>query len=113
MESSHGWLPYVRMRFGSVLIAALVALTGCGSDASDGRSEVTGVVLAVDALSLTDVRSFTLKTQDETLEIRIDPEADYSFPPSHLRNHALSGEPVRVELDERGDDLFATEMEDA
>ena len=101
------------MRVISLLLVAIVALAGCGSDAAGGPREATGVVLAVDARSLTDVRSFTLKTQDETLEIRIDPDADYSFPPSHLRNHALSGEPVRVELDERGGDLFATEMEDA
>jgi hypothetical protein len=101
------------MRFVLLLVVVLAAFTACGSDSPSSRSEVTGVVLAVDARSLTDVRSFTLKSEDETLEIRIDPDADYSFPPSHLRNHALSGQPVRVELDERGEDLFATEMEDA
>jgi ABC-type metal ion transport system substrate-binding protein len=104
------------MRGVSLVLIALVAFTAfeaCGSDAAEGSQEATGIVLAVDARSLTDVRSFTLKTQDETLEIRIDPHADYSFPPSHLRNHALSGQPVRVELDERGGDLYATEMEDA
>ena len=101
------------MRVLLVVLVAIVAFAACGSDGAEGAQEATGVVLAVDARSLTDVRSFTLKTQDETLEIRIDPHGDYSFPPSHLRNHALSGQPVRVELDERGGDLFATEMEDA
>ena len=101
------------MRVLLVVLVVVVAFAGCGSDGAEGAQEATGVVLAVDARSLTDVRSFTLKTQDETLEIMIDPHADYSFPPSHLRNHALSGQPVRVELDERGGDLFATEMEDA
>jgi len=90
-----------------------VALSGCGSETGEtGRTE-SGVVLAVDARSLADVHAFTLKTEDETLEIHVDRTIDYSFPPSHLRNHALSGEPVRVELEERHGDLYALEMEDA
>jgi hypothetical protein len=90
-----------------------VALSGCGSETGEtGRTE-SGVVLAVDARSLADVRAFTLKTEDETLEIHVDRTIDYSFPPAHLRNHALSGEPVRVELEERHGDLYALEMEDA
>jgi hypothetical protein len=58
----------------------------------------TGVVVAVDSRSITDVRGFTLREAGgATVEFKLgsleDPE---QFPPGHLVEHIVSGAPVVV-----------------
>ncbi len=84
----------------ALAVAALVA--ACSSEASPEpslpASPVEGVIVAVDASSLSDVRGFTLLLRDGsriafalgTLE---DPTA---FPPGHLKEHQATSVPVLV-----------------
>ncbi|MDQ3987189.1 MAG: hypothetical protein M3280_11925 [Actinomycetota bacterium] len=101
-------------------IAVVLLLTGCGDGPSAENSKdrvpstITGVVTDVDASGLTQVESFTVRTEaDQTYEIFIADDADLGFPPAHLNEHRISGEPVEVQVDQRGDKLFATSVLDA
>lgn len=62
---------------------------------------------------LTKVEFFTVRSEDKTYKVLIDPDTDLGFPPSHLNEHRISGEPVRVETEEKDGDLYATKVEDA
>ncbi len=82
--------------------ALAVALAACGVSASPEpsfpASPVEGVIVAVDASSLSDVRGFTLLLRDGsriafTLGTLEDPTA---FPPGHLEEHEATSAPVRV-----------------
>ena len=116
------------MRLRCVLIATIIgclAFTACdeGDDAADDQSQVsqqggapeelTGPIIDIDSEGLGDVRSFTVKSDEQTYEILIDPQVDYGFPMGHLNEHRLSGAPVRVELLERDGRLFALSILDA
>ncbi|MFN2488592.1 MAG: hypothetical protein ABR529_02400 [Actinomycetota bacterium] len=98
-----------------ILIAAAAACAGSSGASDDGGApeKLSGVVLEVRSEGLGDVRGFTLKSGDETYEVAIDPDRDYSFPPAHLSDHLASGDPVRVELEARAGKLYATAIEDA
>lgn len=89
------------------LVAALVlglglVLGACGGAASPGpsfpASPIDGVIIAVDAASLSDVRGFTLLTRAGqriafSLGVLEDPT---QFPPGHLAEHQATSTPVRV-----------------
>jgi hypothetical protein len=103
-----------------VMVAvACLAIPACGNDDSSppaqGKApkEVTGPVVGIESEGLGDVRSFIVKSEDQTYEILIDPHVDYGFPLDHLNEHRLSGDPVRVELLERDGDLYAQSIVDA
>ena len=97
-----------------LLLVGSLAACDSGSDVPCGdRGTLTGVVLAVESRSLTDVRSFTIRSQDEECEIAIDPERDYGFALSHLNAHKIDGAPVTVEVDVEGDQLVALSIVDA
>ena len=84
-----------------MLLLASVALGACGSTPAatpDVQSPVDGIVIAVDAASLTDVRGFTLRASsgfsfDFTLGAL---ENVTEFSPSHLKEHQATSEPIRV-----------------
>jgi hypothetical protein len=59
------------------------------------------------------VSGFVLKDGDQTYEIKVDQEIEYSFPLDHLNEHRATGDPVRVELEKRGKALMALSLEDA
>jgi hypothetical protein len=84
-----------------------------GANDASAPSEIAGVVVDVEAQGLGDVTSFELRSQGESYEIFIDPQATYSFPPSHLSDHLASSEPVRVGITERNGRLYASSIEDA
>lgn len=90
-----------------VPLALAVVLGACGAASAPPTatlgpsfppSPVDGVIIAVDASSISDVRGFTLLTPDGrriaftlgTLENPTD------FPPGHLMEHQATSEPVRV-----------------
>jgi hypothetical protein len=94
----------------TVALVAMVSLTACGGSARviEGRlAEVSG--------DLQTVESFVLLTDDgERLLFLADPAASFHGGPlSHIRDHLVSGEPVVVYYEERGDDLVATDVDDA
>jgi hypothetical protein len=101
------------VRRGLIWFAALMVcvLPACGGN--EQPSELSGVILKVNATSITDVESFTLKSGDERHRILIDASADYGFPLSHLQEHVLSGDPVDVELEERDGQLYAQSIVDS
>lgn len=104
---------------------ACLALAACGdaensaddqpqtSERGGASEEVTGPIVDIDSEGLGDVRSFTVKSGDQTYEILIDPHIDYGFPLSHLSEHLVSGEPVRVDLVRRGGNVYAQSIVDA
>ncbi len=78
------------------------------------KSEV-GVVVSVDAVSLTDVRGFAIRTPDgRTIEFRIGQlENGAQFPPSHLNVHQVDAVPVRVTYRDENGERVAIRLEDA
>ena len=106
-----------RLAIGLIIATPLMLFAGCGGDdgetGGEAPSEITGVVTAVESSSLTEVESFTVKTDDDTYTVLIDTDTDLGFPPAHLNEHRVSGDPVHVKLDERDGDLYALSVEDA
>lgn len=93
-----------------------IALGACrqpGAIGPPAPDRVEGVILEIDAESLGEVRSFTLKDGDNVYEIFIADDVEYGFPLGHLQEHLSSNEPVVVDLEEREDDkLYAVTIED-
>jgi hypothetical protein len=76
----------------------------------------TGVVIAVDQLSLTDVRGFTLRIDggtEMTFSIGLLELDAGAFPANHLREHLATSSPIRVTFNTEGDDRVATRLADA
>jgi len=88
----------------------------CTSGPSDiPASPVHGVVIDVDSTGLDEVRGFTLRMDGgrELDFIMGDLENATDFPPAHVGEHLVSGEPIRVSFRATGDDLVAYRIEDA
>jgi hypothetical protein len=63
---------------------------------------------------LTEVEYFTVRTDDgDTHKFFIDPDTDLGFPPAHLNEHRITGDPVVVEFEEKDGRPIATSVEDA
>jgi hypothetical protein len=79
------------------------------------RPTVTGVVVRVNAESLTDVRSFDLRTADgQVLTFRVG-KLDLSAPgfnAQHLTVHAATSQPVVVEYEEQNGERVAVRLLD-
>ncbi len=95
-----------------VLVLAVITLA-CEGD--DGERSVQGVILEVEAVSITEVASFTLLGDDgEVFKFRIAPDAARDlaegFFPGHLRGHALAAQEVTVFFREEGDTLLALRL---
>jgi len=104
------------MRRLPTVIAALAGIAIVAVILAEPRtSTATGVVVAVDAASLAEVRSFTIRTPDlEVLEFAVDAlENGAEFPPGHLVEHITSGEPVIVTFRVEGGVRTAIRIEDA
>lgn len=106
------------------LLVLVVLVVGTGAAATllnnptsgpPGTTPVVGVVVAVDARTLTDVRTFDLRTSDGTI-LRFglgELQNGVQFPPGHLAEHKLTAAPVRVWYRTAGDQLLAIRLEDA
>lgn len=95
---------------------------GASADPSSGAtraivpdSPVAGVVIAVDARGLNDVRGFTLRTNTgEIVEFELgELENGDEFPPGHLTEHQAAAAPVLVFFREEGSRLVVHRIEDA
>ena len=80
--------------------------------------QATGIIVAIDASSLTDVRSFTLRTTDgQQLVFGLaELQNRTQFPPGHLAEHQATAQPVRVfyhDYRDTGGMLQALRLEDA
>ena len=102
-----------------LVVAVALAATIFGGTARDPEApqgeQAVGIVTAIDSEGLTNVKSFTLRTQDgqdETFEIGTL-ENGAEFPPGHLAEHQAFGSPVRVWFRTDGDTRVAFRLEDA
>ncbi len=97
---------------------AAILLGGTGNpdpEGPAGAQSVVGVIVGVDAASLTDVRGFTLRTSDGR-STRFDIgvlENGTEFPPGHLVEHQSTAQPVRVWYRTEGERKVAIRLEDA
>ena len=103
------WKPGLATRFLPILIVVailgIVAVTGFGgafapraTDPPLPASPIDGVVVSVDALSLTRVLSFQIRTADGTVfELAVGTlENATEFSPSHLAEHEATSVPIRA-----------------
>jgi hypothetical protein len=95
-----------------VVVLALVAATVLGGP---GRHVETGIVVAVEARSLSDVEAFSIRTADgRTVDFRMGRiENATQFAPGHLAEHKVSLQPVRVTYVDENGSLVAVRLEDA
>ena len=79
------------------------------------RQTETGLVTAVDASSLTNVRGFTIRTDDgRTVVFRIGAlENPAQFAPGHLLEHRATGVKIVVTYRHENGELVAIRLEDA
>ena len=99
----------------AMLLVIAAACGGGGGD--DSERSVVGIILDVQSTSLTQIESFTMRTNDgETLVFHVAPDArpdpQEGFVPGHLRSHAVAAEQVRIFYREENGDLLATRLVD-
>ncbi len=103
----------------AVVVVVAVAATLAGGSSTDPEApqgeQVVGVVTSIESEGLTDVRRFTLRTQDgRDLAFRIGSlENGVEFPPGHLGEHQSLRTPIRVWYRADGSELIAFRLEDA
>ncbi len=91
------------------LVAAVaVALALLPSDSG----QLTGIVIVVDG-DFSTVDSFEVLSDGNRLVFELAPDGEFDFPPSHLREHLRTGEPVAVEYDRVDGVLMAIRVSDA
>jgi hypothetical protein len=98
------------------LIAVVVVAIAVPVVLLETRKEtMTGVVVRVDTVSLTDVRSFDLRTSDGrvfTFQIGQLDLTPPGFNAQHLTVHAATSQPVVVTYEKRDDELVAVRLVD-
>jgi hypothetical protein len=116
MDPSLGTLSGVQ-KWSAVLLASLMLLgAACGGDDENdpqAPESVEGIIVNIEGDRLDQIESFRLKRGDDFYEIKVDPDREYGFNLGHLHEHLANSEPVVVELDDRGGELFAVSIEDA
>jgi hypothetical protein len=86
-----------------------VAVAACHS--SPPHAVVRGVITDLQVRDIAHADWVTVETETrQVLQFKVADSV--GFPPSHLREHMLFGEPVTVTYVERGDGLLATEITD-
>lgn len=100
---------------GAALVLSETAMPVPDPGEADDGSAVIGVVVGVDARSLTDVRAFKLRLRDgRVLDFQLgELENADEFPPGHLAEHQATAEQVRVVYRLEGDVRYAVRLEDA
>lgn len=91
-------------------------LSGCSSpsDLPAAPQRITGVVTTIESgQGFGAVKSFVVKDGEETYRVYVDHDVTYDFPLAHLSSHKAGAEPVRVEMERRGEKLYATSISDA
>jgi hypothetical protein len=104
----------------AVLIAvviAVIALTVVAATilGGPGRRVETGIVVAVEATSLSSVQGFSIQTADgRTVDFRVGAlENASTFPPGHLAEHKVSLVPIQVTYVDRDGGHVAVALVDA
>jgi hypothetical protein len=106
-----------RRRFLPILVAvaALAVVAAVLALQAGAQRTETGLVIDVDATGLTEVRGFTLRTDDgRTTSYRIgELENGTEFPPGHLVEHLATAERVVVYFRDESGERVAYRLEDA
>ena len=104
----------------AVLLAVVVAATALAVVVATilggpGRRVETGIVVAVEATSLSSVQGFSIRTADgRTVDFRVGVlETASTFPPGHLAEHKLSLAPIQVTYIDQGGAHVAVALVDA
>jgi hypothetical protein len=107
----------VRLLLGGIITLAvlLTAVALAGREQPDVTSPAEGVIVAVDATSLSDVRGFTLRTAGgAAFEFKLGVlENPTAFPPGHLAEHQATSAPVLVYFRIEGGERVVYRLEDA
>ena len=101
---------------GAVVVAVVAVAIGAATIlGGPGRKVDTGIVVSVQATSLSAVQGFSIRTTDgQTVDFRIGALENASvFPPGHLAEHKVSLVPVQVTWVERDGSRVAVRIEDA
>ena len=102
---------------GAGLVIALVAAAAfvVTTAAQPPRQTETGVVIAVDSTSLTNVKGFTIRTPDgRTLAFKLGQLENASqFAPGHLNEHIATAIPVLVTYQDKDGERVVVRLEDA
>ena len=103
---------------GVLAVLLAVVLAGCGATCACVAAPISpadGVVVAVDATGLTEVKGFTLRIEGgTTVEFKLgELENVTEFAPGHLKEHQASATPIRVFFRHENDLLVVYRLEDA
>ena len=102
---------------GAGLVIALVAAAAflATTLGQPPRQTETGVVIAVDSTSLTNVKGFTIRTPDgRTVTFTLGPLENASqFAPGHLNEHVATAVPVLVTYRDENGQRVVVRLEDA
>ena len=102
---------------GAGLAVALLAVAAIivSTVAQPPRQTETGVVIAVDSTSLTNVKGFTIRTRDgRTMKFTLGPLENASqFAPGHLNEHVATAVPVLVTYHDENGQRVVIRLEDA
>ena len=101
---------------GAIVIAVVAVAIGAATIlGGPNRQDATGIVVSVEATSLSNVQGFSIRTLDgQTIDFRIRRlENAATFPPGHLAEHKVSLVPIRVTYVERDGVREAVLIDDA
>ena len=107
------------LRVAAAVVVVVLTGAACQPAASPQpslpASPVVGVIVAVDATNLTDVRGFTLRlVGGQTIDFKLGQlENPTDFPPGHLKEHQANSVAVRVFFRDDGGTPVAYRLEDA
>jgi len=106
-----------RLVIGAGVVIAVLAVGAllASTLAQPPRQTETGVVIAVDSESLTNVRGFTVRTPDgRTVEFKLGQLENASqFAPGHLNEHMATAVPVLVTYQDVNGARVVVRLEDA
>lgn len=80
-----------------LLVAAVVLTMACGG----GETTVRGVVVEVEARSILEVATLTIKEEGSGKVWTFQADGPVGFTPSHIREHMMQGQLVTVRFRER------------
>lgn len=80
-----------------LLVAAVVLTMACGG----GETTVRGVVVEVEARSILEVATLTIKEEGSGKVWTFQADGPVGFTPSHIREHMMQGRLVTVRFRER------------
>jgi hypothetical protein len=96
-----------------MVLGLTVAVACSGATEEPPPGAVVGQITAIGRDDRGVIRTFTVEDDGTDFRIRIDPSRDYGFDLEHLMEHLTQRLPVRVTLEQRGEEIYAVEILDA